>query len=464
MRHILVLLLCLPLAVTGQSIERVVFDAKDSTGGYYLAMQPQSKIQGTLVVFTSFWRMEEIVAETRLHNVGYTNNLLVVFASTQQALYADQASVTRMNEILQHVAAKYDADTSKFVLASYQIAGNMALRFTELANEHPEKFAVQPKAFIGIDVAVDLAELARSEQRLIDKNFDADDIGTAKFVLDKFKGLDYASISPFDLQSKSPGNEQYLKNVAVRLYYDTDINWHLEHKRTGYYDTNMFGGSELISRLLKQGHTHAEFVAGRKGMRNNGMRRPSSMSIVEESDCIRWIKDQLGIFDAYTWIPPYQFEVPAGWGHERIPFPIEFAPSIDYKGVEDLLFMPGWADPASPEHWSYAFLWWLDGTQTFNLDKINTYLAAYYTGLVSRNKHDRNFSVMVTSMKRQDGTFQVGITMPDYHTGKQIRLNCIIHVKELKNNTAVLFEVSPQPFKHRVWTELDKLVNGFKGS
>jgi hypothetical protein len=38
-----------------QNIEKVIFDPKDSTDGYYLAIQPQSKnIKGVVVLLTSF--------------------------------------------------------------------------------------------------------------------------------------------------------------------------------------------------------------------------------------------------------------------------------------------------------------------------------------------------------------------------------------------------------------------------
>ena len=63
----------------------------------------------------------------------------------------------------------------------------------------------------------------------------------------------------------------------------------------------------------------------------------------------------------------YKLDVPAGWNVERIPFPIDFAPGINYTGVEDLRFTPGWEDLTSEEHWSYAFLWWLDEGQRLML-------------------------------------------------------------------------------------------------
>ena len=80
-------------------------------------------------------------------------------------------------------------------------------------------------------------------------------------------------------------------NVPVRLYYDTDIEWQLKNRRNSFYDTKMADGSELINRLLLAGNNEAEFIASKQpGLRSNGMRHPNSISIVNEVECIHWIK------------------------------------------------------------------------------------------------------------------------------------------------------------------------------
>ena len=48
-------------------------------------------------------------------------------------------------------------------------------------------------------------------------------------------------------------------------------------------------------------------------------------------------------FDAKKWIAPYVLDTLKGWDVERFLIPISFAPSIPYKGIEDIRFAPGWA-------------------------------------------------------------------------------------------------------------------------
>jgi hypothetical protein len=81
----------------------------------------------------------------------------------------------------------------------------------------------------------------------------------------------------------------------------------------------------------------------------------------------------------------YNFSIPKEWQVERMTFPIDFAPDISYSGVEDLRFTPGWEFTTSEEHWSYIFLWWVDGNPNINDTILQKNLKIYYIGLVTRN-------------------------------------------------------------------------------
>ena len=48
-------------------------------------------------------------------------------------------------------------------------------------------------------------------------------------------------------------------------------------------------------------------------------------------------------FDGKKWEAPYVLHTIKGWDVERFLIPISFAPTIPYKGVEDIRFTPGWA-------------------------------------------------------------------------------------------------------------------------
>ena len=464
-----------------QNNERIVFDTKDSTDGYYLAIKPQSKqIKGVLILFTSFLPPEGVLPETKLHNVAYVNDMLTIVASMKQKLYADSFATNRITDILKDVITRFSADTAKFALAGYDESGNIVLRYTEFTYQHPEQFPLQPKAVFTIDSHVDLFGLWHWSENQVKKNYWQGSVGDAKYYLDAmtkengtiYNNADsYKMLTPFYREGQVSGNEQYLKNVAVRLYYDTDIEWQLKNRRNSFYDTKIPDGSELIKQLLLLGNDRAEFISSMQpGFRSNGQRSPNSLSIVDETDCIQWLKRTLDIFDAGTYVPPYDLMVPPGWGVERFTLPPDFAPQITYKGIEDVRFAPGWGEIKSEEHWSYSFLWWLGGTPKIDAEILQSNLKAYYTGLVARNIISRNIPdnkiVPITAVIKKIKTalndlqtYSGTISMLDYHTQELMVLNCLVHVKDskTKNRTAIYFEVSPRPFSHPVWQTLNEI-------
>jgi hypothetical protein len=480
----LLIIIFFPLAVHSQIVEKEVFDQNDKNG-YYLAVRPLSgNIKGTLVLFTGFYSLEKIIAESKLHNVAYSNDILTIWASTQDKLSADSAVISRVDLILKDVAKKYTIDTSRVALGCYSITGNIILRYAELAYQFPSRLAIRPRAILGVECCVDLFNLWHWCENEIKKNYDSINVGSAKYIIDVmtrengtiYKNQDrYSQLTPFNSAMESAGNELFLKNLAVRMYYDTDIEWYLKNKRSSYFDTNIPSGSELIKRLLFLGNNNAEFVMAGRGSWNNGNRDPQALSIVNEVECIQWLKKSLNIIDLNTWIRPYKLLLPEGWNAELLPFPIEFAQQIPYKGVEELRFAPGWADPKNEEHWSYAYLWWIEDNIVPTAGVLQKHLTDYFSGLVGRNIVRKNIpqskvvpvQVTLKNDRKYTGdraTYSGTITMLDYHTQNPITLNCAIHVKDCGAGkyTSIFFELSPQNSSHPIWKKLDMINQSFE--
>jgi pimeloyl-ACP methyl ester carboxylesterase len=477
------IVLLLAQAAFSQSVEKVIFNPKDTTAGHYLAVRPRGEaIGGALVLLTSFSAPEALLPETKLHNVAYANDLLTVVVATPEKLYADGPAVERINAVLAHVAAAYQVDTGRFVLAGYDYAGPVALRYTELTRQQPSRFAVRPRAVMAIDSPVDVLELWQWSKRQVARN--SPHAFAGKYIIDLMtkehgaadeKREAYQQLTPVHLAEAGPGNERYLKDVPVRLYYDVDPQWHLKERRSSLYDTHLPGGTELIRRLLDAGNEHAELVTAKKpGVGSNGVRNPNSLSIVDEVECIHWIKGRLGLFDPHTWVPPYRLPTPKGWEVERFPIPISFAPQIPYRGVEDVRFAPGWGDEKSPQYWSYAYLWWLEDDPKIDAAALEKHLTAYYEGLVGSNVTVRNIpadKVVATRVQLKStrvdpddaATYQGTVTMLDYMAQRPVTLHCRVGVRrcEAAGRTVVFFELSPQPLEHAVWNDLRGLKKGF---
>lgn len=186
-------------------------------------------------------------------------------------------------------------------------------------------------------------------------------------------------------------------------------------------------------------------------------------------------KPAAAITDTLKKAASYQFSIPEGWTTEHIPFPIDFAPGIHYTGFEDLRFANRWEDILSDEHWCYSFVWWLDGKPVIDAETLQQNMTEYYAGLVKRNISERSIPAvkvvptvaMIKKTETMNGdteTFTGTISMLDYIAQNPMVLNCLIHIKNCttEKNTVVLFEISPRPFDHDLWKQLNKLNADFK--
>ncbi len=73
-------------------------------------------------------------------------------------------------------------------------------------------------------------------------------------------------------------------------------------------------------------------------------------------------------------------EAPESWGSEIITFPMDFAPSIDFTGFEDIRFTPGWTDPYNRQFWTYSFVWYIDQIPPLTEQKLTDLMSTYYDG------------------------------------------------------------------------------------
>jgi len=171
-------------------------------------------------------------------------------------------------------------------------------------------------------------------------------------------------------------------------------------------------------------------------------------------------------FDGHKWEAPYNLPVPRAYTVERFLIPISFAPSIKYKGVEDIRFTPGWANSKTHDYWTYAFLWWLDGNVEMDSVTLANNLKAYYTGLAKANNvpADKQLPVKTSFKEVKTGkgdlkTFTGTIEMVDYMTKEPLTLYAMVHLRRCneENKTVVFHKISPKPFTHSNWATLEEL-------
>lgn len=174
----------------------------------------------------------------------------------------------------------------------------------------------------------------------------------------------------------------------------------------------------------------------------------------------------------------FQWTLPDGWRQETIPFPLEFAPDLPYKGVEELRFSPGMFKPDQEGYWSYAFVWWLDGRPTLDAPALTSSLQRYFAGLCASVAKDKGIPVdparFSASLHATDGAGAkvghpvaafAGIvdTYDPFATGKPIVLNVEVWVWDCDRSAkrAVFILASPKPAGAPIWTSLRKRRDEF---
>ena len=156
---------------------------------------------------------------------------------------------------------------------------------------------------------------------------------------------------------------------------------------------------------------------------------------------------------------------PDNWQSEIIPFPMGFAPTIDFVGFEDLRFAPGWSDSTSQELWTYMFVWYIEMDSAMTESKLTESFNSYYDGLMGidfKNQADTtNFNQLDKTLclfvKTNEG-FSGKMRVYDAFFGKDYMI-LNIKVKESfcpkTNKQIIVCEISPKAFDHETWAIFD---------
>lgn len=282
-----------------QVLEKIALPLKGGHTTSCVLVKPKTeKIKGVLVLIAGFGQTaEHVFPESKIPEIAHAHDLLTVSVGFGAKMYADSAVVNDLNEIVETVLHQYGVDKTDFIFGGFSIGGAIAVRYVEYCKEQPDKFPVVPRGVFAVDSPVDLIDLWYYFEREMARDFDPTGVAEAKYVADILKKEigtpetnrpQYELLTPFDRNKNTPGNEQYLKTVPLRVYHDLDINWYLKNRRRSAYDCNFPNSSELINRLMGMGNKAAEFVVGKTGYRSNGTRHPHAWSIVDETAFVEW--------------------------------------------------------------------------------------------------------------------------------------------------------------------------------
>jgi hypothetical protein len=162
----------------------------------------------------------------------------------------------------------------------------------------------------------------------------------------------------------------------------------------------------------------------------------------------------------------FDWPVPEKWKHETIPFPLDFAPELPYRGTEELRFAPGFFDPNAPGYWSYAFVWFVDSGPAFDTASVSSALKQYFVGLTravakeSKKPFEPDLSKIGVHLDAQmNGTLT---TVDAFTTHAPVLLTIKTTKGECGDHRYLLVAASPKPAGDPMWESLGSVASSYK--
>lgn len=160
---------------------------------------------------------------------------------------------------------------------------------------------------------------------------------------------------------------------------------------------------------------------------------------------------------------PATWPVLQGWKSETIPFPLDFAPGISHRGVEELRFAPGMFDPNSGGYWSYAFVWRTEDPATLAAPILQAELTIYFRGLLvavdekkKQIKNPDDIAVKVTGEGEGETKLTLAVTILDaFGDGRKVELTGWAQRKPCGEGAVWAFAMAPTTTTFRA--KLDEL-------
>ncbi len=269
---------------------------------YYLIGKPEREVLTGVLFFMSGFAQapESILPESDLPKLAVDAGMAVVLLGNGPRLATTPPVLDRLDWAVAHFRENHPtASEIPWSIGGFSAGGTRALRYAEDCGRRGERAPVKWRAVFGVDPPVDLFEIRDYFQREIEDGTAEVGIDEARFATAALAqnlgtlptdSTAFLEATPFAAHLKQPGNERWLRDTAVRLYHDVDIDWLVTERGRTARDGNFGPASALIVALRRQGHPAVEFIQSTgEGYRANGTRHPHSWSIVGGAEAVGWL-------------------------------------------------------------------------------------------------------------------------------------------------------------------------------
>ncbi|MDO8550523.1 MAG: hypothetical protein Q7S39_10295 [Ignavibacteria bacterium] len=249
---------------------------------------PEGEVNGVIVVLTGerFDFKEAVSKNGSLENEALKKNIAIIHILSGNPLdfYFTSDIMTDVAKKLQSVLADNNLKGKPVYFSGMSLAGTRALKLAIFLQMNKEKFWMQPAAVAITDAPLDMVRFWDVENRAVINKFHPDVTDEGKWVTYLLKENlgtpeenfnNYVDYSPFVYVAEDGGNAEHLRNIPVRAYYETDVNWFIENRRQDYYSMNSIDMAALINQLKLLDNENAELISTHQ--KHNGFNEGSSL-------------------------------------------------------------------------------------------------------------------------------------------------------------------------------------------
>jgi hypothetical protein len=285
-----ILSLALSKQLLGQHIKKYKYKAEGKTFAYYV-MQPQTKVNGMLILLpASGEKPHSVFNKTNLPQLLAQNGYLTIIPVIHNTLFADQQTITQLNQIFIDQSQKYVI--SNFIIGGLSSGGAIAVGYAEWLLAKDTQTIL--KGVFSIDAPLDLSRIYSSAERKIKYSCQGlimKEGYSIKNTLDKTLGGSpesnpdqYLKYSSYSANDEDGGSAKFLKNIPIRLYSEPDLDYvrNTYCPDLAFNDINAFDLESLNKFLLRIGNKNSQYIATKgKGFH--------SWNIVDAVECKDWI-------------------------------------------------------------------------------------------------------------------------------------------------------------------------------
>lgn len=289
-----------------QRTAAIYLDAHDSMINRYIAVYPEGKVAGVLILIPGMGETpENAFLQTGIPVQAARQQLLTIiptFRTGVTSLGFDDATQQSFLQLLDEVMKREHLSGVSLYVGGMSIGGTCAVKFAELAVKH--NYAYKPAAVFAIDPPLDFQRfynMAKRNMRLTKNgSYNTEDVyitgrleqalgGSPEEVREK-----YFAISPYSFDDTTQSAIKNLTHMPLMLITEPDVQWWLKERGSDYSKMNAFDCAAMINELRRLGNNRAILVTTKeKGYRQpDHKRHPHSWSIADPGQVINWLLTQ----------------------------------------------------------------------------------------------------------------------------------------------------------------------------